>query len=246
MTGWEEAMGAEEARFRQLHLDIAVAERRLLALRTLAAATPTDPVHAALHEAHQEIGRLREAGLEAAAQLDSARIDLANAVRCAQTDALTGLPNRSMLWVHLERELATARRTGLPMAVLFIDLDHFKAVNDTLGHLVGDLMLCRVAQRLRDGLRGRDTICRFGGDEFIILMPEVSGDDLGAVTAKIRQAVCRPLEVPDGTVPLQISIGTAVFPDDGSEAALLVRRADESMYRAKARSALLPAGASPG
>jgi diguanylate cyclase (GGDEF)-like protein len=155
--------------------------------------------------------------------------------RQALHDALTNLPNRTYLHRAGSRALAAAQRSGTPAALLLIDLDRFKEVNDTLGHDHGDELLVEVTGRLRAALRGRDLLARLGGDEFAVLLPEVP--HRGAV-AEVAQRLLRALEAPFAlrgvAVGLEASIGVAICPDDGRDITTLLRRADVAMYDAKA------------
>ena len=155
-------------------------------------------------------------------------------------DALTGLPNRVLLLDRIEQALTQARRTGVGGVVLFLDLNGFKAVNDTHGHAVGDLVLREAAQRLRQCLRESDTLARLGGDEFVLLSLGVTTpEQLQAVSDKLRQAMELPFRLePQGDgvvflVHLSASIGSCFFPYEGVGAEELIRRSDEAMYRAK-------------
>ena len=149
-------------------------------------------------------------------------------------DRLTGLPNRTSLSERLDLELAHARRDGGQLAVLFLDLDHFKVINDTLGHHAGDELLRAVAQRLIGCLREADTVARLGGDEFVVLVPGLgSPDDAAAVANKILAALAKPILLEGELHPILPSIGIALFPSDGDTADVLLRSADRAMYRAK-------------
>jgi diguanylate cyclase (GGDEF)-like protein/PAS domain S-box-containing protein len=150
-------------------------------------------------------------------------------------DPLTGLPNRRLFRDRLDQALARARREGLLLAVGFLDLDGFKAVNDTLGHAGGDLLLRQVAQRLQRCLREDDTVARVGGDEFTILLSTLrQREDAGLVAEKILGTVARPFRLERHEVPVSASLGLAVFPRHGGEAETLLRNADRALYRAKA------------
>jgi diguanylate cyclase (GGDEF)-like protein/PAS domain S-box-containing protein len=151
-------------------------------------------------------------------------------------DALTALPNRVLLEDRLARALATARRHGRALAVLFLDLDHFKRVNDGLGHTTGDQVLLAVAQRLSGSLRSEDTLARFGGDEFVVLLPEIQ-DDQGwrVVVERIREALRAPLNVDGRQIKASVSIGVAIggARAPSKDAQALIRDADLAMYAAK-------------
>jgi diguanylate cyclase (GGDEF)-like protein len=153
-------------------------------------------------------------------------------------DGLTGLPNRALFNDRLTHGIAQAERHGRMLAVMFIDLDRFKAVNDTHGHEVGDRVLRMVAARLGDITRGDDTMSRFGGDEFLCLLTEVASEDvIGAIAKKIIASIQVPCEIQFATQVTQIAvsatIGIAIFPKDGVTAAELISNADKAMYRSK-------------
>ncbi|HWU04037.1 MAG TPA: EAL domain-containing protein [Novosphingobium sp.] len=149
-------------------------------------------------------------------------------------DALTGLPNRSLLADRLERSIAHARRQRGQVAVMMLDLDHFKHINDSLGHHVGDILLQTVADRLRACLRESDTAARLGGDEFVILLGDVQGaGDIDTVASKVLQALKRPFPIEQHQLHIGGSIGVSLFPHDGEDANNLLRAADTAMYEAK-------------
>ena len=152
----------------------------------------------------------------------------------ALTDALTGLPNRMAFGQALDAVLVNARVNGARPAVLFMDLDRFKAVNDTLGHEAGDQLLREVSQRLRRVLRSSDVVCRLGGDEFQVLLPSVDSVDVAiAVAHSIRAAIEAPFEVGAQQVRIGCCIGVSCYPDDGVTSNDLTKHADTAMYRAK-------------
>jgi diguanylate cyclase (GGDEF)-like protein/PAS domain S-box-containing protein len=152
----------------------------------------------------------------------------------AYHDALTGLPNRLLFRDRLTVALAHAKRQHTPVAVMFLDLDRFKYVNDTLGHSRGDDLLRAVADRLRASLREEDTIARMGGDEFTVLLADLSSsDDAAAIAQKLLQAVAAPLQVDGQELYVTTSIGIALYPSDGEGAEALLKNADGAMYRAK-------------
>lgn len=152
----------------------------------------------------------------------------------ANHDPLTDLPNRTLLDDRLHQAIFRAKRHGNEIAVLFIDLDRFKNVNDTLGHPVGDKLLQEVAQRLQGLLRNQDTVARLGGDEFIILIEDLDRPDLAeSVACKVIEAMSMPFHVADKEFFIGASIGISIFPEDGLEAATLIQHADAAMYRAK-------------
>lgn len=152
----------------------------------------------------------------------------------AYHDALTGLPNRQMFYECLNQSLEKASRDREFVALLFLDLDGFKLINDTLGHNVGDLLLKAVADRLKKCLRGSDTISRLGGDEFTVILPAIPGkSEAGKVAEKIRDAIREPFVLEEHTVSVTTSIGISLYPVDGNEQDILVKNADIAMYRAK-------------
>jgi diguanylate cyclase (GGDEF)-like protein/PAS domain S-box-containing protein len=152
----------------------------------------------------------------------------------AHHDTLTGLENRFALNQHLEQLLAQARRAGHAVALLFLDLDHFKKINDSHGHQTGDLLLVEVAQRLRELLRDVDIIARLGGDEFIVVMAGALTPELvSAVAIRIVQSLAAPYHFSSQTMYSGASVGIAMFPDDAANAATLLRHADTAMYVAK-------------
>ncbi len=152
----------------------------------------------------------------------------------AQHDPLTELPNRTLLLDRLKQSLAGARWRNRRTAVLFVDLDRFKTINDTLGHEVGDRLLQQLAGRFQASVREGDTVARFGGDEFVILLDDVaSGDDVAGVAQKVLQALEPPFQVDRQTLYVTASIGVSLFPGDGEDAGTLLKNADIAMYRAK-------------
>ncbi|MBW7902124.1 MAG: diguanylate cyclase [Rhodocyclaceae bacterium] len=173
--------------------------------------------------------------LVAVAQDITARKDLeARLSHDALHDALTGLPNRVMFEDRLARVLESARRHGQPAAVLYIDLDGFKAVNDSRGHAAGDALLQQAARRLEDCVRAEDTVSRFGGDEFgIVLATLTRAQDCEVVAGKIVRALAMPFAVDGAPVCVSASVGAALFPGHGDDIDALVAHADSAMYAAK-------------
>lgn len=151
-----------------------------------------------------------------------------------QHDSLTGLPNRGLLYERLAQALALASRHHRRLAVLFLDLDRFKEVNDSLGHTIGDEVLRQISARLVSCVRASDTVSRFGGDEFVILLAELEDDRAAASCArKIIKAVAAPLMIASHELHLAVSIGISVYPGHGADAEALIRSADIAMYHAK-------------
>jgi diguanylate cyclase (GGDEF)-like protein/PAS domain S-box-containing protein len=154
----------------------------------------------------------------------------------ANFDSLTGLPNRSMFRDRLEHEIQKAGRAGLRLALMFIDLDQFKEVNDTLGHDIGDSLLKQAAQRLAVCVRGVDTVARLGGDEFTVILGELHAADTGTVERVARaivRALAQPFQVAHDTIHVSASIGITLYPEDGPDADILIKNADQAMYAAK-------------
>ena len=175
--------------------------------------------------------RLRGLAGQAATAMRNAR--LLDQIRYqAEHDPLTGLANQRLLHVHAGQAIARARRDGTRVGLLFLDLDDFKDVNDTLGHAEGDRLLQLVTDRLRTTLREGDTVARFGGDEFVVLLPSLT-DDGGTVAAKIALSLADRFVIGGQDVRVSTSIGTAVFPEDGDDFGELLKQADIRMYRAK-------------
>ena len=166
----------------------------------------------------------REAAVFAASQVE----------HMAYHDDLTGLPNRSLLFDRIIMALNQAERRRRNLAILFVDLDHFKTINDSLGHSFGDALLRVTAERIGAVVRKEDTVARFGGDEFVVLMPEIrSAEDTAKIAHKIIDVVSQPVNAYEREMIVTCSVGIALFPDDGNDPETLVRNADTAMYRAK-------------
>jgi len=227
----------------------------------LAAAAQSGAVHSVPHrlqQANAKLGELKRALATSQAESDAARqqIDalmdtisrlrqkviqleqeVVHAHHFAYHDELTGLPNRSLLRDRLNQAIVQAARQNKQVGLLLLDLDGFKSVNDRLGHAIGDKLLQRVAERLLSCIRGADTACRYGGDEFVILLPEVDGEKSAAdVAQKLRAHLAKPYVVDEHSITATASIGVAVYPSDGSSQNDLIRRADIAMYLAKAHN----------
>ncbi|MGH2347244.1 MAG: putative bifunctional diguanylate cyclase/phosphodiesterase, partial [Chloroflexota bacterium] len=159
----------------------------------------------------------------------------------ASTDALTTLPNRLLLHQRLEQAIDAATRTHTSVALLLMDLDRFKEVNDTLGHHAGDILLREVSGRLRAAIRGTDTVARLGGDEFSVVLPQTDREGAVHVASTLLQVLETPIDVEGRPLVVEVSIGIAIFPDHGTDVPLLLRHADVAMYvakRAKSRYAV--------
>ncbi len=152
----------------------------------------------------------------------------------AHHDPLTGLPNRFTLEARLEQSLADGRRHNTKVAVMFIDLDRFKNINDSLGHQVGDGLLIEIARRLQDAVRDSDTVARLGGDEFVIVLPGIiAGSDAATVAGKIISRAAEPMVIDGHELHTSASLGISVFPDDGDDVDSIMKNADTAMYHAK-------------
>ena len=174
------------------------------------------------------------AALRAQTTAEAATRELKQIARAAEVDALTGLHNRVSLQERFDYAVAIAKRVGTGLALLFIDLDNFKQINDTLGHAVGDQVLRVAAKRLATAVRGSDIVSRHGGDEFLILVTDVSYTaDVIQIALKLLSAVRLPISIGADALRLSASIGISLFPEDGEDAATLIQRADAAMYRAK-------------
>lgn len=159
---------------------------------------------------------------------------LATASRAADIDPLTQLPNRALLLDRFTQAIANARRQGGGLALLFVDLDEFKPINDTHGHAAGDEVLRQVARRLAGAVRAVDTVSRHGGDEFLVLLSEVSQQaDVALIATKLLAVLAEPGLVADADARLTASIGISLYPEDGQDPATLINRADAAMYLAK-------------
>jgi diguanylate cyclase (GGDEF)-like protein len=166
----------------------------------------------------------REAGVAANSQVE----------QLAYYDPLTGLPNRSLFADRLRVALAHAQRHRYKMAVLFLDVDRFKQINDSLGHTIGDRLLKTVAERIRSSIRDEDTVARFGGDEFTVLIHIIGKiEDAGKIAQKVLDSMKAPIRIDERDFVVTCSIGVSIYPVDGADSETLIRNADTAMYRAK-------------
>ena len=178
--------------------------------------------------------RLVSAALQARLEAERTARALADAANLARIDALTGLPNRVLLLDRLAHAIASAHRHGTRLALLFVDLDNFKQINDSHGHAFGDKVITVAAHCLAGAVREVDTVSRHGGDEFLILLDEVDQPaDAFKVADKLIAELVGPHRIDDREVSLTASIGISLCPDDGDDAGTLINRADAAMYRAK-------------
>ncbi len=184
-----------------------------------------------LREANE---KLVLAALHAESIADAAVKSLSELSSSIQRDTLTDTPNRALMLDRIESAISLARRHGTRVAVLFIDLDGFKRINDTLGHAIGDTTLQLAARRLESVVRNSDTVARHGGDEFLVLMSEIlQPTDATVIAEKILAAFAAPARVGTHDIDLPVSIGIAVYPEDGEDPLALIARADAAMYLAK-------------
>ena len=152
----------------------------------------------------------------------------------AHYDNLTSLPNRALIFEKLKQSLETAARQRTKVAILFLDLNSFKAINDTLGHEVGDVLLMTVAQRLPQAIRESDYAGRLGGDEFLIILQDINSlENAQKIANNIRNLIRQPCVINTETVTIDVSIGISLYPDDTTEINALIHQADKSMYQAK-------------
>ena len=207
-------------------------QRALAQVNTLRQALVTSQEEAIA--VRREVGLLVETNVRLLETAVRREAEVANLRHFAYHDVLTGLPNRALLLDRLQQALVRAQRRQTRLALLFLDLDGFKYINDRLGHAAGDKLLQRVAERLVSCIRGGDTACRYGGDEFVLLLPEIDdGKNALQVAQKIHARLARSYRVNDCSIAVTASIGVAVYPVDGVSQNDLINRADCAMYRAK-------------
>lgn len=223
----------DQRRLIALRREIAAAEATLLALQAAIHDARSEQGLVAAQDARVENARLTAQNLLATQAAESAHAALQVAVHAAQTDPLTGLRNRDVLWDRLAHDLALARRNNHLLTIYFLDVNDFKRVNDEFGHAVGDLVLQHVARVLLATVRASDTVCRIGGDEFVVLVATHRREDAEQVAAKIAQALAAPCVLAGHAMTVSASIGFSLFPDDGESPGVLVHKADEAMYRLK-------------
>ena len=212
----------------RLRHDVLQAEQRLNAISS--------------HEIVEANENLVIAMLHAHAEAEITAQTLKEVARAAETDALTELPNRTLLKDRLSQVIANAKRHQGRFAILYVDLDRFKQINDQYGHATGDLVLKRAAECMQAAVRGSDTVCRQGGDEFLILLAEISRlVDVVRVADKVLAALEVPTSFGEHVLSLRASIGISIYPDDGDNADALIHCADVAMYRSKREGLRQPA-----
>jgi diguanylate cyclase (GGDEF)-like protein/PAS domain S-box-containing protein len=152
----------------------------------------------------------------------------------AYHDTLTGLPNRALMRDRLSQAMHNAQRHGTRTAVMMVDVDHFKTINDSLGHPAGDELICSVANRLKSVLRSEDTVCRLGGDEFLVILPAIERvEDVAEIVSRAQRSCREPTSLGGHEIHITLSMGVCLFPDDGLEVDTLIRNADTALYQAK-------------
>jgi diguanylate cyclase (GGDEF)-like protein len=191
-------------------------------------------IHFAFKMMLRQHDRVEQQARELAKALAEGEKDLASIRRLAYHDELTGLPNRALFKDRLEAATARARRNGTKLVVMLMDLDRFKDINDTFGHMVGDRLLRKVGERLMATLRKRDTVCRMGGDEFLLLSPDLDrSEEADAIASRVLTAIRDPFIVGESQVKITTSLGIALYPDHGLDCDALIRSADIAMYHVK-------------
>jgi diguanylate cyclase (GGDEF)-like protein len=207
-------------------------QAKLIGSLNLGANTP-----AAFTAEHVEIARevadllavaIQQASLYEQVEQHAAELELQ-----AMRDPLTGVPNRILLYDRLQQAILRGQRTNNPVALFILDVDHFKEINDTLGHQTGDQVLKELCPRLQQALRESDTLARLGGDEFGLLLPETDCNGAVLVAQKVLQLLEYPFLVKGQSLEVKVSLGIALYPDHGMEVSTLMRHADQAMYRAK-------------
>jgi diguanylate cyclase (GGDEF)-like protein len=206
------------------------------ALRTQEKAAKTKAERSVLTETQlrEANERLVVATINAQTMTEAAELATAQMSYMAEHDFLTGLPNRALLTDRLSQSIALAQRHGKKVALMYLDLDNFKHINDSLGHIVGDQLLQSAAKRLQSCVRLSDTVSRQGGDEFVVLLPELAQVQDAVLTAeKLIEAMAQPHLITGHRLRVTISIGISIYPDDGNDVETVVRNADTAMYQAK-------------
>src|SRR5467141_4888165 len=250
MTGWtrEEAIGKPLAEvFRIIDgltrqaardpMEMAVEQNRTVGLTVNCVLIRRDGYESAIEDSaapiHDRGGRIIGAVI-VFHDVSAARAMTHQMTHSAQYDVVTNLPNRMLLNDRITQSISLARRQNRSIAVIFLDLDRFKYINDSLGHAIGDLLLQSVSKRLLAGLRGSDTVSRQGGDEFVILLSEITyPEDAGTSAKKILLSLSAPHSIGGQDLHIDGSIGISIYPEDGEDTETLIKNADAAMYHAK-------------
>ncbi len=186
------------------------------------------------HQLQEANERLVVSSIHAQQMAEAAELASAQISHLVEHDTLTGLPNRALMTDRLMQSITLAERHGKQVALMFLDIDHFKYINDSLGHEVGDKLLLSIAKRLQTGVRLSDTVSRHGGDEFVVLLSEVSGkQDAIQIAEKLLNLMIEPHEISGNLLHVSMSIGISLYPRDGKDAQAMIRNADTAMYQAK-------------
>jgi diguanylate cyclase (GGDEF)-like protein len=216
-------------------------DRRTLPVYHAGGGAAQDDTNLQLRQANEQLVmtavKLQQANEQlviASVRLQAMTEELQKSIHLASHDFLTDLPNRMQLFDRVAQAIAWARRHRSRFAVLFLDLDRFKIINDTLGHAIGDQLLQSVAERLMSLIRSSDTASRHGGDEFVLVLTEVEHRDaLAAKVDEISNLIAAPYTIAGHVLCIGVTIGVSLFPDDGEDADTLIRHADAAMYCAK-------------
>lgn len=227
----EEEIHIREDAARKRDIEITRRERAILDAQALKITREDSNLQLRLANEHLLI-----ASVQALTLTDELEKSKAEMTHLANHDFLTDLPNRMQLYDRISQAIALAKRHQANLAVLFLDLDRFKAINDTLGHAIGDKLLQSVAERLKSAVRSSDTVSRQGGDEFVLLLPEVCQENaLTPMIEKIHQIITAPYSIAGNELHIGATIGISLFPEDGEDTETLIRCADTAMYHAKER-----------
>lgn len=250
MSNPKSPVDAGEAQRDRSAIGMSLRTLELLQAQAEAARTEVASLRREVVKTREELNRVRSAQLHAANEdlilaaehaetvAQTAISSLDELSRYSQLDELTGAPNRTLLLDRLHTAIALAQRQATHVGLLFVDLDRFKQINDTLGHAVGDAVLQLVTQRLQAAVRDSDTVSRHGGDEFLVLLTQISSrSDAASVAEKMLAILAKPARIGEHTLQLSASVGIAVFPEDGADPTSLIERADAAMYRSKRRGA---------
>lgn len=219
---------------RRLCVDIERAELLLERLDRAVVRARAEPGQVELHQLRAENRRLRDRNARYSGDAALNASAMKELARQVNTDELTGAASRALMRDRLGHEMALARRLGTQVGLLFIDLDGFKAINDGLGHGIGDRVLVLAARRLFAAVREVDTVCRYGGDEFVVVLSGLNSPAAVAVVAEhLLSQLCQPCTLDGHVLDIRASLGVSVFPRDAQTVDGLLRHADQAMYRIK-------------